>query len=291
MKVAILILNWQDAPSTRRLVDNLIRNGHIPEQQIYIIDNASNDDSFEKLSSWHKNCNVIRNHVNSGYTGGNNFGLKNIFQQNYDAALVLNNDVDIKIEQSFSQECQRLLTEAPDSVIGLSVVNPISLQTAYPTRPGFILAKILDACLPIHFAREEFPIICGCAMVISRSAFLKQGGLEEEYFMYCEELEYCIRTIKMNGKILTLPKDVALVYREEGHSTRKPYVYYYQTRNMLALLKKHSAKATPFTWLIALLLLFAAARTKNAHKLSSSIQGLIDAIRGVTGYNRKMHLQ
>lgn len=291
MKIAILILNWQDALSTRKLVDSLIRDGHIPEKQIYIIDNASNDGSFEKLSSWHKNCNVIRNHVNSGYTGGNNFGLKRIFQQNYDAALILNNDIDIKIEQSFAQECERLLTAAPDSVIGLSVVNPTSLQTAYPTRPGFILAKIVDACLPIHFAREEFPIICGCAMMISRSTFLKQGGLEEEYFMYCEELEYCIRTIKMNGKVLTLPTDAALVYRDEGHSTRKAYVYYYQTRNMLALLKRHSEKATPFILLIALLLFFAAARTNSARKISSSIQGLFDAIRGVTGYNRKIHLQ
>ena len=76
-RVAIVVLNWNCADDSIKCMESLIAQTH--KTDIILVDNASSDDSiniFKKYISDKKNIKLIKNTVNSGYTGGNNVGFK-----------------------------------------------------------------------------------------------------------------------------------------------------------------------------------------------------------------------
>jgi len=290
LRLAVLVLNWRNLDSTYKTIDSILASGSTFAEDIYIVDNASNDGSFEALSERYPNCNTFCNTQNSGYTGGNNYGLKKTYENGYDATLILNNDIEFHSTDNFKARCKDIISLYPFSLIGLCVVEPSTSRVSYPTKPGLTLRLLLQRTLKRTDDYRDFPILCGCAMIISRRAFEEIGGLDESLFMYCEELEYSIRIENCGGHVLALSEEVAQIHREEDKAGRSRYVFYYQTRNLLRVLQKYSNEESKIFYLmIASLLILAAARTRSIPKIRAAILGLKDAIAGVSGYKSELH--
>jgi GT2 family glycosyltransferase len=282
MKLAAVILNWKSAESTMRCV-TILQNNFIEELSVYIVDNHSDDGSVSKFRAKFPKCHILENTANSGYTGGNNFGLKAAFLDGHEAVLILNNDIEPRLTDEFTSLLASCLAAEPNTLIGLPVQNMFG-NSAFPQAPG----KFIKALFKASGIDTMTPLICGCAMVVPRTTFEKIGGLNEQFFMYCEELDYTVRVAKAGGRVIC-PAALGYVVRDDDEE-RRPYVYYYQARNLIYLILLHAKTGKLILSISSVLIsLKQTFFTGKPINILFSLKGVISALRGRTGRSPNAH--
>ncbi|MBU1854806.1 MAG: glycosyltransferase family 2 protein, partial [Nanoarchaeota archaeon] len=92
----------------------------------------------------------------------------------------------------------------------------------------------------VNFTSEEVEGVCGASMLINKNCFKEIGVFDEDFFMYCEDVDLCIRCKQRGWKIMYAPLSMVF-HKFRGTSTLK-MVRYYSQRNRLILLAKHYPK-------------------------------------------------
>jgi GT2 family glycosyltransferase len=125
----------------------------------------------------------------------------------------------------------------------------------------------------------------GCCMMIKANTFKVVGLLDEDYFMYCEDTEFCIRLLKNGIRIKYIP--TAKLWHKVSQSTGgsdSAFSTYYMTRNRLNYIKKYcnefSWTAYPFSLLTRYIRMITC---KDKKKKQAFRQGIHDHIKAVTG--------
>jgi GT2 family glycosyltransferase len=222
-KVSIILLNYNGAEDTIACLQSLQKISY-GNYNIVIVDNASPDGSMEKIKHYLQSqpleytvysfpeeamqspkpqlkFMLLQTGHNGGYGYGNNIGIKYALQHGADYVLVLNNDtvVDPGFLKPMVQMCE------DDESIGI-----VSGKIYFYDRPNVFwfnggkfypwTAKVEH----IYFNEkdtgqrppEENTFISGCMMLIPQKVFETVGFINEEYFMYVEDLEYCHRVLR-----------------------------------------------------------------------------------------------
>lgn len=239
MKVAAIVLNWCDPEATIHCVETL-RASFPAVSAVHVVDNASPDGSYEILKNRLPDCDVFKNDINSGYTGGNNVGLFRAFDAGCDAALILNNDVTVRLSENFNQWVSRVVSGESLDLIGIPVYDEVQQRFTFPSDPGRFVKRLMRSSA-VH-SDHPLCLICGCALLVTQRLYAKIGGLDERLFMYCEELDYSMRTAVAGGAVISGPVDIGHVVRNEVPGDRRPYVYFYQARNLVFLAKKFGSR-------------------------------------------------
>lgn len=183
------------------------------EIEVIVVDNASTDGSADEIKKNHSWVKLIGFKTNTGFSGGNNLGLKNA---TYPYVLFLNSDA--YVEEDTLIKALEYFQKNPDcSVLGPKLVfDNGKLQPSagnLPT-PFNVVCWILGLSLvpglaplttPFHpnykefFAKErEVGWIMGAFFMVKKEVIEKVGGFDEKIFMYLEEVEFCKR-IKNGG--------------------------------------------------------------------------------------------
>lgn len=115
--VAIIILNWNGRDDTLACLHSLCHIDY-PNFQIVVVDNHSSDDSVAVIQKEYPHITLIQTDENLGYVGGNNVGLTFARQQNFDYALLLNNDTEV--DPQFLQ----VLVAAAEADPAVGIVGP-----------------------------------------------------------------------------------------------------------------------------------------------------------------------
>ena len=210
MDTVAVILNYNDADNTIKAVENLSKFKHI--DKLIVVDNASSDDSYDRLGEYKSDKLVIlKAHKNKGYGAGNNLGVS--YAKNLGAryALIANPDTYIdertfdKLRLSFDK-IKYLAVSAPvmnfeDEIyeLGSRKAN-IRGATAFPIR-GFF--RELVECEPvsrriftnfIHYPKSHYRSsvayvdgVAGALLMVDVDIFLRAGGYDERVFLYQEE--------------------------------------------------------------------------------------------------------
>jgi GT2 family glycosyltransferase len=233
LKICAIILNWRDAARAIALARTL-QESIQQLDSIYIVDNASPDDSLTQLAACSGNISVLTNLLNSGYSGGNNFGMQTAFANGHDIALILNPDVDVRMPPSAGDALRAYAKNAGKAIIAIPVRDPTTDKETFPCKPSSAVNMLL-ASIPKSLPESEAKSFCGGAIAITRQLYETAGGFDESLFMYCEELDYALRCANSGGTII-YATDMGFVYREDGYKTRKTYVFYYQPRNLIRIL-------------------------------------------------------
>lgn len=197
MKTACLFVTW----NSEALIDDSIGRLHrfVAPQDIIVVDNGSRDHTVEWLEQRYPGITLHKLPINTGFAGGNNYGLRAAMQSGYDAVFLLN--VDTIIDEDCIAPCVAQL--AADPLIG--IIGPTVLE-AQP--PGIIQCeggKILPLTLNFEYhgiGREfdrrdelrEVDYVLGAAMLIRRQVIEVIGYLDEDYYpAYVEEADFCYR--------------------------------------------------------------------------------------------------
>lgn len=194
--LAVIIVNYQSEEDIKELYSKISGVG-----DIIVVDNSSSND----LSEWCSNTGVdyIDFGENLGYSGGNNVGIRHSLRRGgNEHILILNPDIDINEEDIVKLQSSR---EGSDySIISPVIVNGDDVPVnQFPTPEGDLFRWVgLLPALPNRGSNIK-PVdhAHGSCMLISNSVFEQIGYLNESFFMYYEEIEFCYRARRENIKI------------------------------------------------------------------------------------------
>lgn len=259
-----------------------------------VLDCHSTDGSVEAVRARFPRVLVLELAENRGYAGNNNVGIRAALDMGAAWVFVLNEDTTL------APDCIEQLVEVGESRSNVGIVGPMVYHADEPTviqtAGGRLNARWegwhLGANEPDHgqFAHVR-PVewISGCGILVRRGAIEAVGALDDRFFIYWEETEWCIRTRRGGWDILHVPaaklwhKGVQRDYRP------KPAVTYYLTRNRLLMLSTHhapwSAWVTAWTQLLRTLVSWSVRpkwRAQHEHR-DAMARGIADFIRGRLG--------
>jgi len=239
---SIIIINYKQAAVTNALLNSL-DNLLCDDFEIIVVDNNSGEEDVKKLCLDHANMTLIQSDRNLGFAGGNNLGIKAASGK---YILLLNNDTEV--DANFLQPMIRVLEQ--DSSIG--AVSPLIL---YHEQPDTIQYAGYHAMNPLtlrmsaigqgetntgqYSVVRDTPFAHGCAMLLPAMVIADVGLMEERYFLYYEEHDWCQRIRKAGYSISFQPQ--SKVYHKESISTGKNSTLktYFLTRNRILFMKRN----------------------------------------------------
>ncbi|MCO5186916.1 MAG: glycosyltransferase family 2 protein [Anaerolineae bacterium] len=241
--VGVVVVNWNRSDDTLRCIASL-RQSDYGAVEIVVIDNASTDDSVAVIHSAEPDIALIETGQNLGYTGGHNAGIRYFLERDASYVLLLNNDAVVapdtitemvKAAQQWAGLCfvgaEICILEKPDTVLSAGGVLHDGWRVQHDGTGE------LSAFRPNQPYETEF--LSGCAILASRDALARTGLLDEEFFLYYEDVEWSYRARQRGVTLLVAPQ--ALVWHPDTRrrDVSSQRVSYYGTRNALLFARKH----------------------------------------------------
>ncbi|OFV89224.1 MAG: hypothetical protein A3J75_07755 [Acidobacteria bacterium RBG_16_68_9] len=273
-----------------------------------VVDNGSEDGTVEELRARHREIPVIENQVNLGYAGGNNVGIRWALARGVEYVCLVNNDTEVTAElvsalvhvarsdaRIGAVGARNLLMEDPSRLwgaYGVLTYGPFVVRTAgQGARDG---ARWLE--------QREVDWVIGNGCLWSRRALNDVGLLDESFFAYHDDVDWCLRA-RRRGFRIVYAGAAAILHRggassdlTQRHSFPQPY---FLGRNGVIFVRKHAraqeclrfavlcGAAMAARWMRALLLrCWPAGRGPRARGRylwaweAAFGRGLLDALRG-----------
>lgn len=260
-KVALIVLNWNQPKITIETIDSIfkIKNKSFT-YKIFLLDNASSDDSlkiFNKKYSKNKLVEVIETGSNLGYVG-NNVGIKAAIKENFDYVLLINNDVlvdpnflEALVSQAkkgyhllgskiyFAPGFEYFKNKYSKKEIGnviWSAGGQIDWNNIYGSNIG-----VDEVDKGQHDqVNSNLDFLTGCCLLISKEVFQKIGLLDEKFFMYFEDVDFCQRAKQANFKLAYVPQS-KIWHLNSGSSKSGGDLHdYFITRNRLLFASRYA---------------------------------------------------
>ncbi|MFH1288582.1 MAG: glycosyltransferase family 2 protein [bacterium] len=221
MQLTISIVNWNTKELLQNCLNSIFQNYTGSDFEVIVIDNNSNDGSFEMLERYFPQVKKIKNKENQGFGKANNQGMA-ISKGRY--ILVLNPDIVIR-KESIEKMLDFLDNNKDAGAVGAKLINPdgtIQMKGFYrkfPSLPQILLFKTVLHRIFIHFSGitsryweyqdtnspHEVDQIPGACILVKREVLEKIGGFDEEYFIWYEDVDWCFRMKKTGWKLYYLP--------------------------------------------------------------------------------------
>lgn len=288
-KVTAVILNTNRKEDTLACLESLSIQER-PIDRILVLDNQSTDGSAQAIADRYPQVRVLDLAANKGYAGNNNVGISAALEEGADWLLILNEDVVLH-----PKAAGELLTAAI-SLPEVGFVGPMVYHFDEPeiiqSAGGMMTKNWLSAHRGQNqadqgqFARVE-PVawVSGCAFLVRRELIEDLGAIDERFFYYWEETEWCLRARAHGWIVLFVPS--AKVWHKGVQRNYKPSTNttYYWTRNWLLLLAKHHAPIRAWlfagAWMFRNLLSWSLRPTwqsRQGHR-GALLSGVLDFVR------------
>lgn len=272
MKIAIILLNFNSYQDTFECVESILKTNE-SNYQIFIVDNASRDDSYSKLKtdfSDNKEVSFLSSKENLGFSGGCNVGIKEALQQGFEYVLLLNNDTIVT--NHFLIEMLSLAESQSDiGIVGGKTLFNDDRKSIWDAG-GYICEKSYRGIRrrenhpDINNVNEVGFVTC-CLAMIKAEVFKRIGLLPEAYFFGSEEWEFSLRSQRAGYKLMYTPK--AIIYHKVGrsHDHTTGRMLYNTYRNRILFVKRNFSKTSYKNFMYKFLVLKLIQKLLNRGQL------------------------
>jgi GT2 family glycosyltransferase len=238
------------------------------ETEVIVVDNNSSDDSCAMVKAKYPSVILIENKNNKGFSKANNQGVSiakgeyilflnpdTVMPEDFLGKLVFYMDAHPEAGSVGPKLIDGKGQFAPDGkksfpTLSVAIFKTIGLNKVFSKSPYF------NSYYAVHVGENEtaeVEVLSGCCMMVRSSLLPKIGGaFDEDYFMYCEDVDLSYRIQKAGYKNIYYPEATLIHYK--GESTKKATLSYVRTFNeaLITFVKKHysAGNARMFVMLI-----------------------------------------
>jgi len=234
-----------------------------------LVDNGSDVDPSAAFAKDLPSVEIVRRTANGGYAAGCNAGAKRALERGADYLLFLNNDATVEADS-----ISALLDAAsiyPDSILGPKIVyaqDPARIWSAggWLSRAGMENRHIGQG-EPVHsqMTSQLVDWTTGCAMFVAASTFQRLGPMDEDYFLYLEDIDWCLRGARLGIATRFIPDAVVRHEVSTSAGSLPPdHILYYACRNTYRLAFRNNPIGRRPRLLADLLLTVAKVAMRNA---------------------------
>lgn len=243
--VHVVILNWHGLTDTLECLSSL-REQNYPALKIHVLDNGSAEHEAATIEREFPAASVLRLGRNLGFCEGNNVGIRRALAGGADYVLILNNDTLVPPDL-----ISKLIGEST-SLKNVGAVSPVILYhperekvwyagSFWDGRTAGFRHRLLDRPCEELKEREPYPsaYACGCCLLVHSSVLLRVGLMDDRYFAYYDEADWCSRMMDAGLTCYVVPR--ALIYHKLSRSTPSLVITYLMARNRLLWMEQHLA--------------------------------------------------
>lgn len=254
--VSVVVVNWNTRDMVLRMLENLSPKGDHDgfDIELIVVDNDSSDGSAEAIREEFPEVTLVAQNENKGFAGGVNPGVRAATRP---LVLLLNSDA--QTSRASIAESAQFMAEHPDvGILGPRILNLDGSPQPSAWRDPSLLWMTLSAVglskLKVfnfeHYQEKVFAepadveSVCGCAMLIRRDLLLELGGLDEDYFLYFEETDFCVRARQNGRRVVHAP--VGEFRHEDGGTSKsvKLRTFLEFKRSEILFHRKHGGAAS-----------------------------------------------
>ena len=249
-KLAVVIVNFCQWRNTNRLVRQLrhsdaVRDG---DAEIAVVDNASPDDPIAKKLGRLDGVSVEINRRNEGFAAAVNRGADRV-----ESEWILLLNPDVSVEDGFLDDVLRatdraVRADATTGVVGFQLrdsdgspqASAGSFPTFASTLAGLFRPRSRRKCRHLETdARHDVEWVTGGCLLARRDCFRELNGMDERYFLYYEDVDFC-RRVRAAGRSVWYDPSVAIAHHSPLHGRRVPAPLRLMTRHaLLAYAERH----------------------------------------------------
>lgn len=215
--IDIIIISYNCRDHTLNCIKSIYETQDSLNFEIFVVDNASTDDTIERLHELYPEVRIVANSENLGYAGAVNAGAFIA-----EAAYLILSNADVIYQPGSIQNLIEYLEENPKcGAVGPQQLFPNEgWQNSYGELPGYFLGlKNVFFISPLSRILKKFYFkngassdirnagyIDGAVIACKKKIFDRIKGFDEDYFFYTEEADFCYRLNKAGYDIVSLPK-------------------------------------------------------------------------------------
>jgi GT2 family glycosyltransferase len=264
--VSVIIVSWNAREYLMQCLASLSAEEDRLPMEIIVVDNASSDGSADEVAACYPDVRLIRNTENLGFAKANNMAVS-VCTGKY--LCFVNSDV--KVLPHCVSRLVSFCEENPDvAIAGPRVIGAdgklqrscLGFPTIWNT---FCRALALDELFPrtraftghklYHWPQESLKsvdVLTGCFWLVRREALTQVGLLDEEFFMYAEDMDWCKRFWAKGWKVFFVPSAEAIHYGGASSSNAPVRFYLEMQRANLQYWKKHHSRFSVASYFVIL---------------------------------------
>jgi len=254
MDLSIIIVNYNTSKLIIQALNSVYKNSKNINFEIIVVDNASKDDSVEMIKKHFPQVILIQNNENLGFSKANNIAIKRSIGE---YILLLNSDT-IVMEDTL-EKMIKYMNDNPDvGASGCKVVLPDgsldkACKRSFPTPQNALYNALkLDRLFPQSKVFGEYNLtyldeneihdvdcLVGAFMMVRREVIEQVGLLDEDFFMYGEDIDWCYRIKQAGWRIVYYPKTKIIHYKGGSSKKKNTKIIYEFHKAMYLFFEKH----------------------------------------------------
>lgn len=236
-RTGVVLLNFGDPQDTLECLSSLERSTNL-DLEVVVVDNGPADEAHEALrAAVGARATTIATGSNLGYAAGNNTGIALLMEGGCEFLWLLNPDTRVE-----PATLDRLLDHL-DSVPDCGIVGPRILLPDTPERiwfDGGLVDRSTGSTSHLHQGAPEgdhrpvvldVDYVTGASILVRRSLVQHVGPIPEQYFLYYEETDWCLRAQRLGWRTMVTQHARMLHHKRSSGRLPQPYYLYYMTRN------------------------------------------------------------
>jgi GT2 family glycosyltransferase len=238
-KTACIVLNWNGWQDTIGCL-NALEKCTYPDLTVIVVDNGSSDDSVDRIRSAHPDVLLLESGKNLGFAGGNNIGIRHAMAHGAEYIWLLNNDTEPTPDALSALVAKALADPHIGAVASICYYadSPSKVQAWAGARVNLWIGYARNTTEPHE--DDWFDSLYGASLLLRTVVLQECGLLDEGFFLYLEETEFCLR-LREKGWRLAAASDSRVLHKVNASTGGdKIVVDRYFTASGLRLLRLHS---------------------------------------------------